>query len=246
MRVFLLDKSYSGGDTYPLKARDVKYLEKVLRLEHGVIFTAKDENENYYKATLQGDAYLFLEKTDNPEESMLDNLSSYKGPFADIDMYVSLLKGKKNETVVRALTEIGVRRIVFVSSQFCQEKDLNNHQKERLEVIMKEAVQQSGGKAPSIEGPIPFEKAISLAQGVKIILHQAERGNTKTIKDVILQDNISEKVVSAFVGPEGGFSNSECNNAENSGFFPVLLKTNVLRAETASIYIASSIQTLLH
>ncbi len=142
MRVFLLDKSYSGGDTYPLKARDVKYLEKVLRLEHGVIFTAKDENENYYKATLQGDAYLFLEKTDNPEESMLDNLSSYKGPFADIDMYVSLLKGKKNETVVRALTEIGVRRIVFVSSQFCQEKDLNNHQKERLEVIMKEAVQQ--------------------------------------------------------------------------------------------------------
>ncbi len=246
MRVFLLDKSYLGGEIYPLKTRDLKYLEKVLRLEDGVVFTAKDEKENYYRATLQSGGYLFLEKTDNPEESLLDSLSSYKGPFADIDMYVSLLKGKKNETVVRALTEIGVRRIVFVTSEFCQEKQLNSHQKERLNLIMKEAVQQSGGKAPSIEGPIPFEEAIHGAEGIKILLHQAVRGSTKTIKDVIFSNNISKDVFSVFVGPEGGFSNTECINAENAGFFPVLLRTNVLRAETASIYIASSLQTLLH
>lgn len=246
MRVFLLDKSYSGGDTYPLKSRDIKYLEKVLRLEDGVIFTAKDEKENYYKATFQSSGYLFLEKTDNPEETLLDTLSSYTGPFAKIDMYVSLLKGKKNETVVRALTEIGVRRIVFVTSEFCQEKDFNPHQKERLELIEKEAVQQSGGKTPTLEGPVPYFEAVKEAEGIKILLHQAVRGATKSLKDVIFSENISEDVISVFVGPEGGFSNSECINAENMGFIPVLLRTNVLRAETASIYIASSLQTLLH
>lgn len=246
MRVFLLDKSYSGGDTYPLKSRDIKYLEKVLRLEDGVIFTAKDEKENYYKATFQSSGYLFLEKTDNPDETLLDSLSSYTGPFAKIDMYVSLLKGKKNETVVRALTEIGVGRIVFVSSEFCQEKDLTPHQKERLELIMKEAVQQSGGKAPSLEGPMPYSEALKEAEGIKILLHQALRGTTKTLKEVISSEIFPKDVISVFVGPEGGFSNTECINAENMGFFPVLLKTNVLRAETASIYIASSIETLLH
>ncbi len=244
MRVFLLDSAISDDLIYPLKAREVNYLNKVLRLEVGIVFTAKDKADNYYEATLIDEATLSLKPSDNPETTLLDNLSSYKGSFAPIDMYISLLKGKKNETVVRALTEIGVRSITFVESEFIQEKELSNHQKERLEVILKEAVQQSGSKAPILSGPIKFDEAIKNAQGLKLILHQSKRGDTKSLKEALAYSNDSP--VSLFIGPEGGFSDEECEKAEANNAIPVLLKTNILRAETAAIYSASATQFFLH
>ena len=114
MRVFLLSQDYDGSPLYSLKKKEVQYLEKVLRLEKGSIFTAKDTKDNYYEATLEDEGTLLLKPTDNPEDTLLDSLSGYSGPFAPIDVYVSILKGKKNESVVRALTEIGVRKIMFL------------------------------------------------------------------------------------------------------------------------------------
>lgn len=246
MRVFLLDKSYDGGNLYLLKKRDRTYLEKVLRLENGTTFTAKDVNENYYRATILDSGYLSLTPTERIEETLLDSLSGYSGPFFPIDIYVSILKGKKNETVVRALTEMGVRRIVFVDSGYSEGKSFSPHERERLETIVKEAVQQSGGRTPSIEGPVNFKEALLEAEGTGIILHQALLGETKTLKEVILENKNLKNVISVFVGPEGGFSDKECTEAVEHGIIPVLLKTNILRAETASLYIMSSLQTLLH
>ncbi len=246
MRVFLLDKSYDGSSLYQLKKRDLSYLGKVLRLDEGTSFTAKDINENYYKATLLPSGYISLSPTDNIEENLLDTLSGYKGEFFPIDIYVSVLKGKKNETVVRALTEMGVRNIVFCESEFCEEKDFSLHQMERLETIRKEAVQQSGGKTPFIKGPITFQEAVQSIEGTGLILHQRVRGKTKSLKEVIFENNDLKNVISVFVGPEGGFSDKECAYAESFGIIPILLKTNILRAETASLYIMSSLQTLLH
>lgn len=244
MRVFLLDSEISDDFIYSLKAREINYLNKVLRLEVGIAFTAKDRENNYYEATLIDEATLSLKPTDNPEETLLDNLSSYKGSFAPIDMYISLLKGKKNETVVRALTEIGVRSIIFVESEFVQEKNLSIHQKERLEVILKEAVQQSGSKAPNLLGPVKFDEALKKAEGLKLILHQSQRGDTKSLKEAL--NGINNDIVSLFIGPEGGFSDEECKRAEDSNAIPVLLKTNILRAETAAIYSAAAAQFFLH
>ena len=133
MRVFLLSQDYDGSPLYYLKKREVQYLEKVLRLEKGTVFTAKDTSDNYYEAKLEDEGTLLLKPTDNPEDTLLDSLSGYSGPFAPIDVYVSILKGKKNESVVRALTEIGVRKIIFMDTDNAQEHDFSSHQKERLE-----------------------------------------------------------------------------------------------------------------
>ena len=245
MRIFLLDKDYDKSSLYSLKKREVQYLTKVLRLENGTVFTAKDKDENYYRATILGNDTLSLEPTESPEDTLMDSLSSYSGPFAPIDVYVSLLKGKKNEGVVRALTEIGVRRIILTDSQNVQEHTLSSHQKERLETILKEAVQQCGGKAPFLSGPISIKEALESAEGTKVILHQGTRGKTTTLEEVFSSADI-KIVASLFIGPEGGFTDEECDLAENHGASPVLLRTNILRAETASVYAASVVQSILH
>lgn len=243
MRVFLLDRTFSGETVYTLKKREIQYLEKVLRLDEGTVFTAKDVNENYYRATIGDSGNLFLEPTENPEETLLDALSGYRSPFAPIDMYVSILKGKKNEAVVRSLTETGVRRIIFVRSEYCQEKDFSPHDRERLNVILSEAVQQCGGKAPSLEGPEDFDSALGKAEGMILLLHQSLRGKTLSLREINFE---KDTVVSCFIGPEGGFSENECERAEEKGAVPVLLRTNILRAETSSLYTVAALQTILH
>ncbi len=244
MRIFLLSGDYNGDRIYTLKAKEKQYLSKVLRLERGTVFTAKDRKENYYKAELIDDDTLTLDSTENPEETLLDGLSGYKGEFFPITMFISILKGKKNELVVKALTEMGVKKIVFVKTEFVQEKDFTVHQRERLESIVREAVQQSGAKSPILEGPIDFDKAIEEAPKNSMILHQSTRGRTLSLTSAV-NNMDGEKEYGCFIGPEGGFSNSECEKAENRGFATVLLNTNILRAETAAIYTAASLQTLL-
>lgn len=242
MRVFLLRRKDWKGNTYELSKKEKTYLFSVLRLSVNDVFTAKDSDDNYYKAFLFDENTITLEATDNPEETLLDNLSSYSGPFRGISMYISVLKGKKNETEVRMLTEMGVDEIILVETEFMQEK-LSNHSLERLELIKREAVQQSGSKEPSLVGPITFDEAIKSADGKILILHQSSLKESVSIKEALADDN-GERI-SAFIGPEGGFSDKECEKAISNKAIPVLLHTNILRAETAAIYTAASIQSIV-
>ena len=116
------------------------------------------------------------------------------------------------------------------------------HQLERLETIVREAVQQSGSAVPELIGPLPFAKALPLLEGTRIILHQSRRTATVPIAKAIS----GASCVSYMIGPEGGFSDRECESAEHEAALPVLLPTNILRAETAAVYAASAIQTLLN
>ena len=66
----------------------------------------------------------------------------------------------------------------------------------------------------------------------------------KVIKEALDGLSIDDQV-SVLIGPEGGFSDDECILAEENGIQPVLLNTNILRAETASIYAVSAIQAII-
>lgn len=244
MRVFLFDKSFSGEKTYTLKKRDRQYLLKVLRLSVGETFTAKDVDDNYYKATILDEDTLSVELTDTPEETLLDHLSAYKDAIIPITVYQCLCKGKKNETILRMLTEAGVERVVFTRSQFTQEKDLTKHEKDRLETIMKEAVQQSGSKTrASLDEVISLENIPNIEEGeLRIILHQSKREKTQTLGRLL--SSSSYKSISLIVGSEGGLSDEECELLENSGARTALLPTNILRAETAGIFAVGAIESM--
>ncbi len=239
MRVFLLSGNADGG-IYKLSQKERRYLFSVLRLNVNDVFTAKDKNGDFYKAFLFSEDSMTLERTEDPENTLLDSLSSYKGPFLPITMMVSVLKNKKNETEIRMLTEMGVRKIVLMNTEFT-EGYLNDHQKERLSLIMREAVQQSGADLPELVGPISFSEALKEADGRLMILHQGIRKDSSSI----IRAMEGSSSATAMIGPEGGFSDSECEEAERAGAIPVLLKTNILRSETAAVYAASAIQTIL-
>ena len=243
MRVFLLRREAGNDGIYHLSQKERNYLCNVLRLSINSVFTAKDSKDRYYRAFLFDEDTLTLEETDRPEATLLDGLSSYQGPFVPLSAFVSVLKGRKNEMEVRALTEIGVRRIVLMETEFTQ-SPLSGHDRERLSSIVREAVQQSGSSEPEIRGPLPFSEALDLADGRMLILHQSSLEATKRLSQALSGCTAADPV-SFLIGPEGGFSEKECSMAIGKGAVPILLSTNILRAETAAIYTASAIQALL-
>ena len=131
-----------------------------------------------------------------------------------------------------------------MDTEFTEKNTMNSHQRERLDTIAREAVQQSGGKLPAITGPMAFADAIRSTEGRAIILHQSRRQRTLTLQEALDGLSIDDQV-SVLIGPEGGFSDDECILAEENGIQPVLLNTNILRAETASIYAVSAIQAII-
>ena len=245
MRVLLIKGANIRGNLYTLAKREKQYLMKVLRLEEGTTLKCKDEKEIFYDATIIDEDTLSLKKSES-DDNFLDSMPSYSGPFAEITLIQAVCKGKKNEKIARECQEAGVKRIIFSDSTFSEEHVLKGHDWERVETITREAVQQSGGKLLELDQTVTLEDAMKKAEGIKIILHQGVREKSRNIFDVLSERPEGEMKVTLMVGPEGGFADEECEMAEDLGFIPVLLNTNILRAETAGIYAVAAVETLLN
>lgn len=260
MRQYLLDHSFTGEQkTLVLTDKESQYLTKALRLKVGGRLLGRDRTGKTWLLKLEqiGKNSCILSVSPLGEETVdfaTDSLPSYKGSYPRIFLYQCLCKGKKNEMIVRQATEIGVEGITLVQSKFCV-KDYSNKrekglgpQKDRLESQIKEAIQQSGS-------PIPTQlskEILALAdipkqwdnKGLFIFFHQSMRSQQQTLPQLLsaVQPNTP---IAMLIGSEGGLSDEECTFLENSGFRPVMLKGNILRAETAAIYALSTIQVLL-
>lgn len=244
MRILLVKGCNIRSDgLYTLSKRERQYLTKVLRLETGTILKCKDEKENLYDGTLIDENTLSLERSES-SENFLDGMPAYDGPAAQITLIQMICKGKKNEKIAREAQETGVKRLIFAPGAFSEQKNLVGHDFERVEKIVREAVQQSGGKLMELVSLDDMDEAMGKAEGTKIILHQGIREKTRAIMDLLGENSGMD--VTIMVGPEGGFSNEECLKAETQGFTPVLLHTNILRAETAAIYAIAAVQTILN
>lgn len=242
MRIFLLNGNKVDGRIYPLSEKERNYIKNVLRIKEGAVFKAKDHKENLYDALLDKNDTLILEESfDN--SNFLDAMPSYSGDFVKIYIYQCICKGKKNAQITRQLQEAGATQLTFIESSLVQQKEIDIHEMNRLETIRNEAVQQSGAKLCHLFFNVPFSKAIDEAKGLKIILHQGKRKKSENIL-ALLENNTDKDEISIFIGSEGGFTDEECQSAENAGFHPVILNTNILRAETAGIYMMGAIQSI--
>lgn len=147
-------------------------------------------------------------------------------PKRSVVLYCAILKRENFEWVVQKAVEVGVKKIVPLITDRTVKGALNMV---RLQKIAKEATEQSGrGVVPVIEKPIEWKKVItSLSPGqLNLFCHFGGEQIVK-IKSV-------NKDVGIWVGPEGGWSEREGNEAKECGFKIVALGNTVLRAETAA------------
>lgn len=160
----------------------------------------------------------------------------------NITLLQGIPKGDKMDFIVEKTTELGVRTIVPVISERSQVRKTKRI--ERWRRIALESSKQSGRMLPpDILEVTTFKNAIYYNDNCE--LHLIFYGKCKdNIKDIIKHTGKATENIKIFIGPEGGFSESEVNAAKEKGFIPIRLGPRILRTETAGIVAVAVLQFL--
>jgi 16S rRNA (uracil1498-N3)-methyltransferase len=225
-------------------------------MKEGSCFAARDATGAFWDITIaaidKGECRLACKRAGAEPASVTDSLPSYRGPFPEIHLYQCLCKGKKMEQIIRQTTELGVTRIIPVSSEYCV-VDISGKEEDRRNkygAVAKEALQQCGSSIMTeVAEPIDISMIVSEwdNRGLAMVLHQVAVDNQSSLSDLLESHAKSHPrtPVALVVGSEGGFSEKEVDLLVAGGFYPVLLKTNILRAETAAVVSVALTQQLL-
>lgn len=152
----------------------------------------------------------------------------------------ALVKEQKMDYILQKACELGVYKIIPVNTERSVVKLDNDKKKiDRWNKILKEASEQSKRcDIPILDRIYKFNELLNLDFKEKFICSTKE--NKKLLKSTLSKININDTIVYV-IGPEGGFSPSEEDILIENGYTPVSLGSNVLRTETASLFIMSAI-----
>ena len=180
----------------------------------------------------------------------IDNISEENNELNNhLTLFYALSKGDKNDLVIQKATELGVHKIVLISSSRCVVKMNNedfNKKKTRFERIIKEAAEQSKRNIiPEIVGiyninNIPNE----LLCDHNFVAYECDKGCTKFTLEYY-QKIANGESVSLLIGSEGGLTEEEVNNLLLKSFKKISLGKRILRTETAAINAISGLTLVL-
>ena len=235
---FFVDKKNINleNNTCIIEGEDVKHISKVLRCRIGEELEVCDNNNNEYICEITN-----IDKN-QVELNIVEKVDIQRESDLKIKVYQGLPKGPKMEMILQKLTEVGVDEIILVQTKRTVVKvdDKKEDKKlERWERIIYEAAKQSKrGKLPTLRGVLTFKEALADMKENDFNIAPYENEKTKSIKQAIKGVNINN--IGIFVGPEGGFEETEIEAIEDIGGQSVSLGPRILRTETASL-VASSI-----
>ncbi len=243
MHTFHIDKKNIVSNIAQITGQDAKHLTNVLRLKPNTIVELADGQGTKYTAKILNISSKQVELK-IIKKSFLESESP-----VHICIAQGILKDKKMDMLIRHLTELGVSEwIPFFAKRTIPTPSVQKIQKriQRWEKIAKEALKQCGRSlVPIIEQPLEFNDLLKKYQDYdeKIAFWENASCPIDTIKEHDKDNNDKKKII-ILIGPEGGFSEEEIENAQKKGFNSFSLGPRILRAETASITSCALIQNI--
>ncbi len=172
----------------------------------------------------------------------------------ELTLAVALLKSEKFDWIVKKATELGVSRIVPVETKRADvrlQRDERDTTKRvaRWQRLASEAAKQSGrARLLSIDAPCDFASLLVSASRERAWRLMFAERDGRTLSEAISETNGAEvarpKIITALVGPEGGWETEEIVAAREGGWLIITLGGRVLRAETACLTVAALLEHL--
>ena len=206
-----------------------RYIGRVLRLRVGDAIAVFNGKTGEFAATVES-----LGKTSAAIAigSAVD--SATESPLR-VHLVQSVSRGERMDLIVQKSTELGVKRISPVLTEYSVVKldqARATKRREHWQKIAESACEQSGRiRPPLIDEPLSLKSwlgAKTKEADVDLIL----RPDTTT---PMASMQAPKTKVCLLIGPEGGFSDIEYDDASVVGFTAVSLGPRILRTETAAI-----------
>lgn len=225
-RIFT-DSPLTIGSRCNLDDNAANHAGRVLRMQAGQSLRLFNGDGHDYTATITESGKKHVEvavegATENLTESSLE-----------IVLGQSLSKGDRMDYAVQKAVEMGVTRIVPLSTERSEVKLKGDREDKRLrhwrQVAISAAEQCGRARVPDILPvmtlPDWFEHTGDC--DLRLVLHH------RTEQTLGSMDKPAR--IALMIGPEGGLNPDEIASAETAGFLPVALGPRVLRTETAPV-----------
>ncbi len=227
-------QSMSLADQVELVGSTSHYLTRVLRLAKGdpvTLFNGDGWDYSGEVCEIQG-------------QRILVNLLDSKVPGNESPLKITLVqaisRGERMDYSLQKATELGVFCIQPVTSRRVEVRLDNARQAKRLahwQRLVISACEQSGrAVVPNVNAPLSLDEWLAdKAATPRLVLDPLA-------KITISSFSVIGDAISILIGPEGGFTDEEMEQAQASGLTAVSLGPRVLRTETAGPVAISVLQ----
>lgn len=238
MYQFFVEPSQIQDKKIIITGGDVNHIKNVLRLKTGEEIAVKNGVDGKeYRCGIEAFA----------QDSVICSLRFIREEgvelSSEIYLFQGLPKADKMELIIQKSVELGVFEIIPLAVRRCVVKLDEKKAAARVnrwQGIAKAAAKQCRrGIVPTVKEPMSMKEAISYAgrMDVKLIPYELAQDMAHT-KKMIEAVRPGQKVA-VFIGPEGGFEESEVSEAFAAGIEPVTLGKRILRTETAGLTVLS-------
>ena len=232
-----------GNDIY-IEGQDYNHIKNVLRMHIGeeVSVIAADKE---YRCEIAGyeDVRVHLKlrfiKEDNVE---LPNR---------IYLFQGLPKSDKMELIIQKAVELGAYEVIPVQmarSVVKYDKKKEAAKITRFNGISEAAAKQSKRRViPEVKSVMSFREAVEYSKDMAVKLLPYELADMDSMDKTrrLLENIMPGQDIAVFIGPEGGFDESEVSLALQTGYETITLGRRILRTETAGMTVLSWLVYLL-
>lgn len=227
-RLFVSER-LSNGKTLRLDGERAHYLSRVLRLAPGDRIGVFNGEDGEWEATIST-----MRK--NAVEMLVANAveRATESPLR-LHLVQGVSRGERMDFVIQKATELGVKRITPVlSAHGVVRLDAARGAKklEHWQRVAASACEQCGRtRPPLVDAPLPLNRWFG-------------EGRSPDALEIVLRADAAQALTAfeapavklcLLIGPEGGFSEREYDDAEAAGFKAASLGPRILRTETAAL-----------
>ncbi len=238
MYQFFVEPSQIQGNRIVITGSDVNHIKNVLRMKAGdEIAVSNGMDGKEYRCGIEAFT----------EDEIVCGLRFVKEDGVELPSKIYLFQGlpkaDKMELIIQKAVELGAFEVIPVAAKRCvvrlDEKKAASKISRWQGIAESAAKQSKRAVIPKVHPVLSMKEAVAYAQNmdVKLIPYELAEGmqHTKQMIEAVKP----EQSIAVFIGPEGGFEESEIQMAREAGIEPVTLGRRILRTETAGFTVIS-------
>lgn len=238
MYQFFVEPSQIQDNRIVITGSDVNHIKNVLRMKAGdEIAVSNGMDGKEYRCGIEAFT----------EDEIVCGLRFVKEDGVELPSKIYLFQGlpkaDKMELIIQKAVELGAFEVIPVAAKRCvvrlDEKKAASKISRWQGIAESAAKQSKRAVIPKVHPVLSMKEAVAYAQNmdVKLIPYELAEGmqHTKQMIEAVKP----EQSIAVFIGPEGGFEESEIQMAREAGIEPVTLGRRILRTETAGFTVIS-------